>query len=109
MDDDRAAQRCWRFALTPQTALGRRAAVVLAAGIALFALATLLANAGGLGGSPWLALMMIPAIAAILCGTVVAAIAVVRMHERSGIALLPLLFGLALVVLLIGELIPPYE
>lgn len=93
----------------PQTRLGRRAAVLLAAGVALFALTTLLANAGGLGGSPWLALLMIPAMAAILCGGVVAAIAVVRRHERGGVALVPLLFGLALVVLLIGELIPPYH
>ena len=92
----------------PQTELGRRAAMLLSAGVGLMVLATLLANAGGLGGSPWLALMMVPAMAAILGGGGVAAIAVVRRHERGGFALLPLLIGLALAALLIGELIPPY-
>ena len=93
----------------PQTQLGRRAAMLLVAGVALIALTTLLASFSGLDGSPWLALMTIPAMAAILCGALAAAIAVVRQHERGGIALLPLLFGLALAALLIGELIAPHE
>ena len=98
-----------RFTPMPQTELGRRAAMLLAAGVALNALATLLANASGLGGSPWLALMTVPGMAAILCGAVVAAIAVAGRHERGGFALLALLFGLAIVVLLIGEMIAPHE
>ncbi len=93
----------------PQTELGRRAAALVGAGVVLTVLATLLANAGGLGGSPWLALLMAPATAAIICGAVVAAIAVVRRRERGGVALLPLLLGLALAALLLGELIAPHE
>ena len=109
MGDKRGARDSTRFTLMPQTELGRRAAALLGGGVALIAVTTLLANAGGLGGSVWLALTMLPAMAAILCGAAVAAYAVVRRHERGGIALVPLLFGLALAALLIGELIPPYE
>ncbi len=109
MDDNRRARRAPRFALMPQTQLGRRAAMLLGVGVGLTMLATLLANAGGLGGSPWLALVMAPAAAAILFGGVVAAFAVVRRRERGGFALLALLFGLAIAVLLIGEMIAPHE
>jgi len=93
----------------PQTPLGRRSAMLLAAGVLLFGLATLLANAAGLGGSGWLALTTVPAFAAVLLGGIVAAVAVVRRGERGGIALLPLLLGLALAALLAGELLAPHE
>jgi len=98
-----------RFSLLPQTPLGRRAAGLLATGMAFFAATTLLANVGGLGGSGWLALTVVPAFAATFGGAIAAAWAVVRHHERGGVALVPLLAGLYLAVLLIGELIAPHE
>lgn len=93
----------------PQTQLGQRAAMLLGLGVALIAVTTLLANVSELDGSPWLALMTIPAMAAILCGALAAAVAIVRRHERGGVALLPVLFGLALAALLVGELVAPHE
>jgi hypothetical protein len=93
----------------PQTPLGRRSAMLLVAGVLLIGLTTLLANAGGLGGSGWLALTIVPAFASMLLGAGAAAVAVARHGERGGIALLPLLLGLALAVLLAGELIAPHE
>jgi hypothetical protein len=98
-----------RFSVLPQTALGRRAAVLLAVGMAFFAATTLVANVGGLGGSGWLAVAVVPAFAAMFGGAIAAAVAVVRRHERGGIALIPLLGGLYLAFLLIGELIAPHE
>jgi cytochrome bd-type quinol oxidase subunit 2 len=93
----------------PQTPLGRRSAMLVAAGVLLIGLTTLLANAADLGGSVWLAVTIVPAFAAVLLGGVVAAVAVVRRGERGGVALLPLLLGLALAALLAGELIAPHE
>jgi len=54
------------------------------------------------------AFMIIPAFAARFCGAVIAAVVVVRHHERGGIALTPLLAGLYLAVLLIGEFVGPH-
>lgn len=109
MDGNPDARRPSRCSLMPQTQLGRRAALLLAAGVALIALTTLLASVSELDGSPWLALMTLPAMAAILCGALAAAVAIVRRHERGGVALLPVLFGLALAALLIGELVAPHD
>jgi hypothetical protein len=96
------------FGLLPQTPLGRKAAWLLGAGLALFAATTLLANVGGLGGTGWLALTVIPAFVSMFSGAIAAAVAVIRDHERGGVALIPLLAGLYLGFLLIGELVVPH-
>ena len=69
----------------------------------------LLANVGGLGGCGWLALTMIPAFAATLAGAIAAAVAVIRGHERGVFASIPILIGIDLAVLLIGELAVPHQ
>jgi hypothetical protein len=63
---------------------------------------------GGLGGTGWLALTIIPAFLATIIGAVTAAVAIVRDHERGGIAFIPLLAGLYLAFLLIGKLVVPH-
>ena len=93
--------------LAPQTPRGWRAVRLLLAGIALFVSTGFLANVGGLGGSGWLALTMIPAFAATLAGASAAAVAVVRDHERGVFAFIPIFIGINLAALLIGELVVP--
>jgi hypothetical protein len=97
-----------RFGLFPQTRRGRCAAALLGVGMAFFAVTTLLATLGGLGGTGWLALTIIPAFVVSFIGTIIAAVAVVRDRERGGLVLVPLLAGLYLGALLIGELVAPH-
>ena len=85
------------FHLLPQTPRGWWAVRALLAGVALFVSTGLLANVGGLGGSGWLALTVIPAFATTLAGAIAAAVAVIRDHERGVFAFIP-----------IGELAVPH-
>jgi hypothetical protein len=62
---------------------------LLSIGAVFFVATTLLANVGGQGGTGWLALTMIPAGLAAVAGAIAAAVAVIRDHERGGIALIP--------------------
>jgi len=109
MSDGPSASRGFRIHLLPHTRLGRRGAALLGVSLACFAATTLLANVGGLGGTGWLAFTAVPAMVAAAVGAISAGIAIVRDGERGGIALIPLVIGLYLAFLLIGEFIGPSE
>jgi len=108
MENGRNGRARGRFGLLPQTARGRWAARLLGAGVALLGATTLLANVDGLGGTGWLAVTAVPALLAMLGGGIIGGVAVVRDGERSGIALVPVLVGVALAWLLIGEIVMPH-
>jgi len=95
------------FALFPQTSLGRRAVELVSIGAVFFVATILLATVGGQAGTGWPALTLVPAGLAALAGAIAAVVAVIRDHERGGIALIPLIVGLAITFIVIGEFISP--
>jgi len=91
----------------PQTPLGRRAVGLVGIGAVFFVATILLANVGGQAGTGWVALPLIPAGLAAGAGAIAAVVATIRDHERGGIVFIPLIVGLAIAFLVIGEFITP--
>ncbi len=76
-------------------------------GAVFFVTTILLANVGGQAGTGWVALPLVPAGLAAGASVIAAVFAIIRDHERGGIVFIPLIVGLAIALLVIGEFATP--
>ena len=95
------------FGLFPQTHLGRRAVGLLGIGAVFFVATILVANVGGLAGTGWPALTLIPAGLAAVGSAISAVVAVIRDRERGGIVFITLVVALAIALVVFAEFIFP--
>ena len=93
-------------AILPQTRLGRIAIYLFIAFLVLSTSLSLIV--GVIGGSPLLALFMIPLGVAALGGGIAALVSIFRRGERGALVFIPLIVGLVALLFVAGEVVVPH-
>lgn len=100
--ESRSIRTRLRRVILPQTHMGWVALCLVFAFLAIFQISQMIAAGGD--ATPWLAFFVVPMAVSGLGGGIAAAVAIARRGERGVLVFVPLVFGLLIVLFVVGEL-----